>query len=93
MALSGGMALKPHASVAWQYAFGDTTPETQMALLSVPGSNFTVAGVPLAENTALIEVGTDLAINERASLGASYVGQFGDSVAVNAVQAKFSWRF
>ena len=93
MALSGGMALKPHASVAWQYAFGDTTPETQMALLSVPGSNFTVAGVPLAENTALIEVGTDLAINDRASLGASYVGQFGDSVAVNAVQARFTWRF
>lgn len=93
MPLSGGMALKPHASVAWQYAFGDTTPETQMGLLSVPGSNFTVAGVPLAENTALIEVGTDLAINERASLGASYVGQFGDSVAVNAVQAKFTWRF
>lgn len=93
MALSGGMSLKPHASVAWQYAFGDTTPETQMALLSVPSANFTVSGVPVAENTALIEIGTDLAINERASLGASYVGQFGDSVAVNAVQAKFTWRF
>lgn len=93
MALSGGMVLMPHASVAWQYAFGDTAPETQVALLSVPGSAFTVAGVPLAENTALLEIGTDLAINDRASLGASYVGQFGDGVAVNAVQATFSWRF
>jgi len=52
-----------------------------------------VAGVPLAQNAALMEVGTDLAISDRASLGASYVGQFGDGVTANAVQASFTWRF
>ena len=91
--LSNGMLFKPHASVAWQYAFGDITPEAQMAFLSVPTANFTVAGVPLAENTALVEIGADLNISEQARIGVSYVGQYADSVTVNAVQANFTWRF
>lgn len=93
MELPNGMALKPHASVAWQYAFGDITPEAQMAFLSVPAANFTVAGVPLAENTALVEIGADLNISEQARIGVSYVGQFADNVTVNAVQANLTWRF
>lgn len=93
MEFSGGMALQPHASLAWQYAFGDITPEAQMAFLSVPGSSFTVAGVPLAENTALVEIGADLIVSEQARFGLSYVGQFADNVTVNAVQANLIWRF
>lgn len=93
MELSGGMTLEPHASVAWQYAFGDITPEAQMAFLSVPGANFTVAGVPLAESTALVEIGADLNISAQARIGLSYVGQFADNVTVNAVQANLTWRF
>ncbi len=91
--LSGGMALEPHASVSWQYAFGDTTPEARMSFLSMPWANFTVAGVPLAENTALVEIGSGLRISEQARIGLSYVGQFADSATVNAVQANLSWRF
>ncbi|WP_454917931.1 autotransporter outer membrane beta-barrel domain-containing protein [Xanthobacter sediminis] len=93
MELSGGMALEPHASIAWQYAFGDITPQAQMSFLSVPGANFTVAGVPLADNTALVETGADLRISEQARIGLSYVGQFADTVTVNAVQANLTWRF
>jgi len=93
MDLSGGMTLEPHASVAWQYAFGDITPEAQMRFLSVPSANFTVAGVPLAENTALVEIGADLNISAQARIGLSYVGQFADNVTVNAVQANLTWRF
>ena len=93
MELSGGMALKPHASVAWQYAFGDITPAAQMAFLSAPGANFTVTGLPLAENAALVEIGADLQINEQARVGLSYVGQFADNVTTNALQANLTWRF
>ncbi|WP_246251968.1 autotransporter domain-containing protein [Ancylobacter pratisalsi] len=91
--LSNGVALQPHAAVTWQHAFGDITPETQMAFLSAPGANFTVAGVPLAENTALVEVGADLQLTEQVSVGVSYLGQFADSVTVNALQANLRWRF
>lgn len=85
LALSGGMALQPHASLAWQYAFGDITPTTQLAFLSAPGASFTVAGVPLAENTALVELGADLLVSPQARVGLSYVGQFAEDVSDNAV--------
>lgn len=93
LALDGGMALAPHASAAWQYAFGDTTPSAQLALTALPGSVFTVSGVPLAQNTALVEAGVDLLLTPQARIGASYVGQFADSVTVNAFSANLSWRF
>ncbi|MDQ0511631.1 autotransporter outer membrane beta-barrel domain-containing protein [Ancylobacter amanitiformis] len=91
--LPGGMVLRPHASLAWQYAFGDTTPEARLELQNLPGATFSVAGVPLAQNTALLELGTELAVNERTSIGVAYVGQYADSVTVNAIQARLSWRF
>jgi outer membrane autotransporter protein len=91
--LPGGMALEPNASIAWQYAFGDITPDAQLAFLSVPSANFTVAGVPLAQNTALVKVGSDLRVSDQVRLGVAYVGQFADQVTVNAVQANLAWRF
>nr|HML27403.1 autotransporter outer membrane beta-barrel domain-containing protein [Hyphomicrobium sp.] len=87
MELSGGSVLEPHASIAWQYAFGDIVPEAQMSFLSAPVANFIVAGVPLAENTAEIEIGSDLRISKQAQIGLSYVGQFAGDVTANAVQA------
>ncbi|MEP9376046.1 autotransporter domain-containing protein [Aquabacter sp. CN5-332] len=93
VALSNGMMLAPHASAAWQYAFGDLSPSAQLALTATPGSNFTVGGVPLAQNTALLEAGVDLHLNAQARIGVSYVGQFADSVTVNAFQANFTWSF
>ncbi|HSI40690.1 MAG TPA: autotransporter domain-containing protein [Xanthobacteraceae bacterium] len=93
IALSGAMVLEPHASLAWQYAFGDTTPTAQLAFISIPGANFTVGGAPLAENTALVEIGADLHLSPAASIGVSYLGQFADDVALNAVQGNVTWRF
>ncbi|MEP9389001.1 autotransporter domain-containing protein [Mesorhizobium sp. KR9-304] len=93
MQLAGGQTLKPHAALTWQHAFGDVTPEAQMAFLSVPTANFTVAGAPLARDAALVEMGVDLDLGERTSIGVSYLGQYGDSVTVNALQANLSLRF
>jgi hypothetical protein len=36
------MMLIPRASVAWQYAFGETNPATSLAFSGIPGSNFSV---------------------------------------------------
>lgn len=93
LALPGGMVLTPHVSAAWQYAFGDLDPAAQLAFTALPGSNFSVAGVPLAENTALVEAGLDLHLTSQARIGVSYVGQLADSATVNAFQANFTWRF
>ena len=92
-ALGNGMVLAPHVSAAWQYGFGDLVPDAQLAFISLPGSRFTVAGAPLAENTALLDVGADLHLSSQARVGLSYVGQFADGVTVNAFQASLTWSF
>jgi subtilase-type serine protease len=93
MQLASGMALKPHAGLTWQHAFGDVTPEAQMAFISVPSASFTVAGAPLARDAALVELGLDLDLTPQASIGVSYLGQYGDDVTVNALQADLRLSF
>ncbi|MBR0898260.1 autotransporter domain-containing protein, partial [Bradyrhizobium tropiciagri] len=90
--LTGGMQLTPRASVAWQYAFGDVTPSTALAFQSL-GTSFTVAGVPLARNAALVEGGFDLRVTPQASVGIAYVGQLADRVQDHSVKASFNWKF
>ena len=89
----GGMVLQPHASLAWQLAFGDTSPNADLAFISAPAASFTVSGVPIAENTAVVELGADLLVSPQASIGLSYLGQFAGDTSQNAVQANLNWRF
>ena len=56
-------------------------------------TGFDITGVPLAEDTALIEAGLDLNLSPSATLGASYSGQFVDRVQDNAVKGRFTWLF
>ncbi|HEX7921922.1 MAG TPA: autotransporter-associated beta strand repeat-containing protein [Bradyrhizobium sp.] len=91
-ALTGGMQLTPRASVAWQYAFGDVTPTAALAFQNL-GTGFTVAGVPLARNAALVEGGLDLRVTPQASVGIAYVGQLADRVQDHSIKASFSWKF
>ncbi|KAA0969763.1 autotransporter domain-containing protein [Aureimonas fodinaquatilis] len=93
MQLAGGQTLKPHAEVTWQHAFGDVTPESQMAFISVPTANFTVAGAPLSRDAALLKIGLDLDLNDQVRIGVSYLGQYADNSTVNGAQADLRWRF
>lgn len=49
--------------------------------------------MPLAEDSALIGAGLDLALGERTTAGVSYTGQFGDGVSDNGVKGRFTWLF
>ena len=82
----------PHISAAWQHAFNDVTPGAALAFAST-GIGFDVTGVPLAEDSALIDAGLDLALAENLTGGVSYSGQFGDGVQDNAVKGRFTWLF
>jgi outer membrane autotransporter protein len=86
----GAMEVVPHVWAAWQHAFDGVTPEASLALA---GIGFTVYGVPLAEDTALIDAGLDLALGERTTAGVSYIGQLGDGVTDNGVKGRFTWLF
>jgi len=87
-----GVLTTPHASLAWQYAFGGTTPEQTYAFAST-GIGFEIAGVPLARNSALIEAGLDIGLAPDATLGLSYAGQLAGTLQDNGVRSRFNWTF
>ena len=88
----GGMTITPNGSVAWLHAFSGLTPDAGLAFATT-GIGFNVYGVPLAENSALIDAGLDFALGERTTAGVSYTGQFGDGVTDNGIKGRFTWLF
>jgi len=88
----GDMILVPGASAAWQLAFSSVTPAALMAFQST-GASFIVAGVPIARDSLLAEVGLDLAVNRNATIGVSYVGQIAGNAADHATKGRFTWKF
>ena len=90
--LAHDMVLVPRATLAWQHAFNDVTPNALLAFQG-PGVPFTVSGVPLARDSLLAEAGLDLAIGRNATLGLSYAGQVARNVVDHAAKGKFAWKF
>ena len=86
------MVLAPHASAAWQHAFDDVTPDAALAFAST-GIGFDVTGVPLAQDSALIDAGLDLNLGPATTLGVSYSGQLAHNLTDNAVKGRFTWVF
>jgi outer membrane autotransporter protein len=86
------MVLTPHASAAWQHAFGAVTPTAALAFES-NGAPFTVAGVPLARDAALVEAGFDLHLNTRVTFSVFYFGELAGGVQDNSVKGNLSWHF
>ncbi|MGV1014778.1 MAG: autotransporter domain-containing protein, partial [Methyloceanibacter sp.] len=82
----------PKVSAAWQHAFDDVTPGASLAFAST-GIGFGITGVPLAQDSLLIEAGLDFNISPNATLGVSYSGQLASDVTDNAVKGRLSWLF
>jgi len=60
------MVLVPHASAAWQHAFDNVTPNATLSFAST-GIGFGITGVPLAENSALVEARLELNLSPTAT--------------------------
>ncbi|WP_045366525.1 autotransporter outer membrane beta-barrel domain-containing protein [Methyloceanibacter caenitepidi] len=88
----GNTAVTPHVEAAWLHAFNDVTPDASLAFATT-GTGFDVSGVPLAEDSALLDAGLDFAVSDRLSAGFSYSGQFADNVSDNAVKGRLTWLF
>jgi outer membrane autotransporter protein len=78
-------------TVGWRHAFGDTPPLLMFAFTG--GSPFTIAGVPIAKDAVVLDVGVDIAITRNATLGVSYSGQFASSASDQSVRANFNVKF
>ena len=86
-----GLAGQARGTVGWQHAFTDTTPWANLQLAG--GTPFTAAGVPIARDAALLELGIDLQLSERASVGLGYTGQFAAGSQDQSVRGTFTFRF
>jgi len=87
-----GAPLRLHGMLGWRHAYGDATFESRFRF-SDGSAAFTVSGVPVARDAALIEAGADLGITDGLTLGLSYAGQIAADARENAVRADLRLRF
>ncbi|MCC3261829.1 autotransporter domain-containing protein, partial [Paenibacillus polymyxa] len=58
------------ATVGWRHAMGDVKPTQKLAFEG--GSTFTVSGVPIAKNAAVLGLGAEVAITRSTTAGVAY---------------------
>lgn len=78
-------------TLGWRHAFGDKTPASTNAFAT--GQSFTVAGVPLAKNVAVVEAGVETQLQSNLTLGANYAGQFGNGLKDHGLKVTLGWKF
>lgn len=78
--------------VGWRRAYGDLTPFTSVALPGATGFS-DIAGVAVAKNAAVLQLGLDFAFSPRATFGVSYGGQFGGKARDQSVKANLNVSF
>lgn len=79
------------ATLGWRHAFGDVSNQTTMSFAG--GQNFTVTGVPLARNTAVMALEAEMALNRSTSLVLGYKGEFGSGNRDHSAQVRVRWSF
>ncbi|QDZ13392.1 autotransporter outer membrane beta-barrel domain-containing protein [Devosia ginsengisoli] len=77
--------------VGWKHAFGEVTPDSIHAFAS--GDAFTIAGAPIAKDTAVIEAGLDLNFTPETTFGLSYNGQIAGSAQDHGFKANLTVKF
>lgn len=84
-----GVAVR--GSAGWRHAFNDRLPTVGMAFAG--SSPFTVTGVPLSKDAAVLDIAVDAALSQAALVSVGYSGQIGDRGVDNGVKASLSFRF
>lgn len=87
-----GRPLTSNFTLGWRHAFGDTTPETQMAYASGSAS-FPIWGVPIATDAAILGASLSYAFAPQALFSVRYDGQIAATAAENAVTGQIQIRF
>lgn len=86
--LSGGKTrVTLDGALAYRHAFGAVAPTVNTSFVTGGGA-MTISGAPLSKGSALVKAGISAALSDRVSIGASYIGQFGDHSQNNGGQAR-----
>ncbi len=87
----GGVKATARGMIGWRHGFGDVTPTVTQAFTG--SSAFTIAGVPIARDSAALEAGLDVALTPTATLGISYQGQLAADARDHGVRADLNVKF
>jgi uncharacterized protein with beta-barrel porin domain len=88
-----GLPLLLKGLVGWRHVFGDVTPNAQLAFASTPGTPFTVAGAPIARDSALLEANLDWKVTANTTAGLSYSGEFASHTFDDTIRGKIEVAF
>nr|WP_075723346.1 MULTISPECIES: autotransporter domain-containing protein [Pseudomonas] len=87
-----GRQLRAKGMLGWRHAFGDLDPSDNVQFIS-GSSPFQVDGLPVADDTAVLEAGLELAISSSVKLGLAYTGQFASDVTDSGVSSQLIVEF
>ncbi|MBD9628100.1 autotransporter-associated beta strand repeat-containing protein [Ensifer sp. ENS06] len=87
-----GAAVTVKGMAGWRHAFGDLLPLSTMRFVG-GGDAFSIAGVPIARDVAVVEAGLDYALSPTATLGVTYAGQFGSDVSDQSARVNLNVKF
>ncbi|HUO90593.1 MAG TPA: autotransporter domain-containing protein, partial [Rhizomicrobium sp.] len=90
IALPGGGDIAPTAVVGWLHRFSGLLPARSLAFVAT-GQGFTVLGVPLDEDQAVIDAGVVAHPMPGATITLGYQGILGDRVTDNGLQLSVAW--
>jgi outer membrane autotransporter protein len=87
----GATTVMANASIGWRHAIGGVTPESTHRFSA--GNAFTVYGVPLSRDSAVLEAGVGVKLSRSVTLGVSYQGQLGSDANDHGVRANLGIQF
>ncbi|KZL06558.1 Extracellular serine protease precursor [Pseudovibrio sp. Ad26] len=87
----GQFTAKLSAQAAWQHAFGDVTPVVNHAFAG--GEDFSVAGIPIARDALLLNLGASVDLGRNTTLGLAYDGRFGSGFTDQGLKANIALKF
>lgn len=87
----GAVVATARGTLGWRHAFGDIVPTATQAFAG--SAAFTIAGIPIARDSAILDAGLDVALSPRATLGLVYTGQFASGARDNGFKASLAVKF
>jgi subtilase-type serine protease len=87
-----GMAATARGSLGWRHAYGDVTPTSLLAFAG-GGSSFSIQGVAIAKDSAVVDAGFDVVVARNVSVGFAYVGQAASHAQDHHFKANLYWKF
>lgn len=86
-----GMDLTLRGGLAWRHAFGDVNPSVTMAFAD--STPFTISGLPIARDAAMVEAGLDLAAGRGTTFGIAYAGQLAEDTQDHSFKGVLAVKF